>query len=433
MTNKQPTHTPRPGYKRTALGWIPEEWEVVKLEQVIKKLEAGVSVNGEDRPLLNDEIGVLKVSSVSYGILNVNEVKVVEGNERNLAKVNPRKNSILISRANTPELVGATVFVKEDFPNLFLPDKLWQTVFDKKRKVHPLFIFFSLNSDRLRFRISNVATGSSGSMKNISKSSFLSLKLPLPPLPEQRRIAAILATWDRAIELTQQLIAAKTQQKRALMQQLLTGRVRVPGFVKDKNYRKTKIGLVPNDWGILKSSEIFKNISIKNNEDEPLLAVTQENGVIPRDMLEGRVMMPSGDTKSYKLVIPGNFVISLRSFQGGIEYSEYRGIVSPAYTILTNRIPIDENFFRYFFKSKEFISRLSVAVIGIRDGKQISFSDFSAMSFRYPPLEEQTAIARILTTADAELALLERRLAALQAQKRGLMQVLLTGKIRVKL
>ncbi|MCB9264783.1 MAG: restriction endonuclease subunit S [Lewinellaceae bacterium] len=186
----------------------------------------------------------------------------------------------------------------------------------------------------------------------------------------------------------------------------------------------------------MESIKIFRHLQKcigQNNDAQPLLAVTQENGVIPRDMLEGRVTMPSGSTDSYKLVVPGNFVISLRSFQGGLEYSEYEGIVSPAYTVLKNKRPIDDTFFKFFFKSQEFISRLSVAVIGIRDGKQISFSDFSAMSFRYPPIEEQRAIGRILTEADREIELLHTKLKALQAQKKGLMQRLLTGRVRVKL
>ncbi|MCB0644457.1 MAG: restriction endonuclease subunit S, partial [Phaeodactylibacter sp.] len=91
------------------------------------------------------------------------------------------------------------------------------------------------------------------------------------------------------------------------------------------------------------------------------------------------------------------------------------------------------SFFRYFFKSPEFIARLAVAVIGIRDGKQISFKDFSALAFRCPPIEEQIAIGKCLSKADEEITLLQQKLDAFKAQKKGLMQQLLTGEIRVKL
>ncbi|MCB0567009.1 MAG: restriction endonuclease subunit S [Phaeodactylibacter sp.] len=267
-------------------------------------------------------------------------------------------------------------------------------------------------------------------MKNISKDAFLKLPIVIPPLPEQKNIAAILSTWDAAIQALQELIAAKEQQQKGLMQRLLTGEVRFGEFVKEDGKKDTALGKIPKDWTLLKADEIFESVSIKNNKDEPLLAVTQENGVIPRDMLEGRVMMPSGDTNSYKLAVPGNFVISLRSFQGGIEYSEYRGIVSPAYTVINHKIPIVKSFFRHFFKSTEFIGRLSIAVIGIRDGKQISFKDFSAMKFRFPSLEEQERITTVLNEGEEEISVLNQKLDTLKTQKKGLMQRLLTGEVR---
>jgi type I restriction enzyme S subunit len=265
----------------------------------------------------------------------------------------------------------------------------------------------------------------------VSLGNIRNLQIPLPPLPEQKKIAEILTTWDNAINKTTALIKAKEVLKKGLMQGLLLGKVQVNKEQKEV-FKKTKLGVIPKHWTLKNAGDIFKSISIKNNENEELLAATQAKGIIPKRLLETNYTMPSGSTNGYKLVQDGNFVISLRSFQGGIEYSEYQGIISPAYTVLTNRIPIDKRFFRYFFKSTEFIGRLSVAVIGIRDGKQISFQDFSAMTFRFPPLDEQTKIANILETADKELELLRKELAKIEEQKRGLMQVLLTGKVRVK-
>lgn len=175
-----------------------------------------------------------------------------------------------------------------------------------------------------------------------------------------------------------------------------------------KGYKKTKLGWIPEDWEIVKSGKLFHNYSKKNNKQEELLSVTQDKGVIPRSMVEARIAMPEGSTSSYKLVEKGDFVISLRSFQGGIEYSEYRGVVSPAYTILKRNLAISDGYYKQWFKSSEFIARLGVAIIGIRDGKQISYEDFSMLPICYPPLKEQEKIAEILSAWDDGIETLEK-------------------------
>jgi len=214
-------------------------------------------------------------------------------------------------------------------------------------------------------------------------------------------------------------------QKKALIQQLLKGKKRL--FDDYGNRFKS-------EWGNPKASELFGTVSIKNNsEDEELLAVTQDQGAIPRSILGRRVAMPEGSTKGYKLVVPGNFIISLRSFQGGLEYSNYRGLVSPAYTVLEPIRPIFDDFYKHYYKSYDFIGHLAVAVVGIRDGKQISYKDFSFLQLPYPPVEEQKKIASVLTNADEEIQLLQKQLADLKQEKKALMQQLLTGKRRVKL
>jgi type I restriction enzyme, S subunit len=245
-----------------------------------------------------------------------------------------------------------------------------------------------------------------------------SLLVPLPSLPEQRKIAELISTWDEAIATVDALLAALRRRKQGLMQRLLTGQVRFGEFA-------------GSEWQVAKAGDIFGPISVRKNGHEELLSVTQNQGVIPRSMLETRVVMPEGSAEGYKLVESGNFIISLRTFQGGIEYSDYRGLVSPAYTVLKPRLSIKQGFYKYFFKSQEFIGRLSVAVIGIRDGKQISFNDFAAMRLPYPSLAEQERIACVLQTCDDDIAVHERKLALLQQQKKGLMQRLLTGQVRV--
>lgn len=251
-----------------------------------------------------------------------------------------------------------------------------------------------------------------GGQGNLSAEIIKSLCFMFPPLCEQEKIAEILGCWDLAIEKLTALIEQKKLLKKGLMQRLL-------------NFKKEYLK---------RFDEIFEDYSDKKHSDKDLLSATQENGVIPRRLLKGRVMSPEGSLDGYKLVQSGSFVISLRSFQGGLEYSDYEGIISPAYTVLKDKISINKCFYRYFFKSYNFIEKyLSIAVIGIRDGKQISYPDLQSVKIPYPPLSEQKAIADILSKADEEIDLLTRKLSALKEQKTGLMQQLLTGKIRVKI
>jgi len=238
----------------------------------------------------------------------------------------------------------------------------------------------------------------------------------LPPLLEQHRIVAVLETWDKAIENLERKIGLKGNIKKALAQRLLMGKTRLGGF--------------ENKWLVVRAGEVFKNVSIKNHTSEPLLSATQEFGVIPRDTLEGRVTMPTGSTSTYKLVEIGDFVISLRSFQGGIEYSIYQGLVSPAYTVLKPIKSISNNFYRLYFKSPEFISRLDAAVFGIRDGKQIGYDDFCNVLIPNPDIEEQNAIAKVLVIGEEEMSILTKKLNKLKEQKTYLLNHLIAGRIR---
>lgn len=203
------------------------------------------------------------------------------------------------------------------------------------------------------------------------------------------------------------------------MQNLLTGKKRLTEF--------------NGEWKKLGAGEIFRSISVKGFDNEELLSATQDRGIIPRSILDGRVTMPTSGTESYKLVEPGDFVVSLRSFQGGLEYSYYKGIVSPAYTILKPKKKIDDEFYKQYFKSYDFIGHLAIAVIGIRDGKQISYDDFCTLKIPYPSTEEQNAIAQLLEAADKEIQFTKTKTEKLKEQKKGLMQVLLTGKKRLLL
>lgn len=165
-----------------------------------------------------------------------------------------------------------------------------------------------------------------------------------------------------------------------------------------EGYKRTTAGIMPEDWdGAIRAKQLFKShTDKKHNGDLEILASTQERGIVPRSQIGIDIQCSDEGVKGYKKVSKGDFVISLRSFQGGIEYSEYDGIVSPAYTILKPINDISAGFYRNYFKTDSFIDRINGAVYGIRDGKQIGYEDFGDMYVHCPPLAEQERIAEIL-------------------------------------
>ena len=194
-----------------------------------------------------------------------------------------------------------------------------------------------------------------------------------------------------------------------------------------EGYLRTRAGIMPTDWQTKTlAKDVFKShTNKKHGGGYEVLSATQDRGIIPRKDVDIDIKYDEENISSYKKVDEGDFVISLRSFQGGIEYSEYEGLVSPAYTVLKATKPIDDNYYRAYFKTADFIKRLNGAVYGIRDGKQIGFEDFGDLAIHYPPLAEQQKIAEILSTCDRVIELKQQLLDEKRKQKQWLMQMLL--------
>lgn len=162
---------------------------------------------------------------------------------------------------------------------------------------------------------------------------------------------------------------------------------------------------IPSHWKIVKAKRIFHEKSIKNYPDEPLLAATQTKGVIPKSLYGNTTVTATKNFETLKFVRKGDFVISLRSFQGGIEYAHYQGIISPAYTILEPQEEVVHDYYRYLLKSKHYISGLTLLVTGIREGQNIDTGKFKDSFLPLPSKEEQTKIATFL---DYKLAKIDR-------------------------
>ena len=170
---------------------------------------------------------------------------------------------------------------------------------------------------------------------------------------------------------------------------------------------------------------IFDPITNRNHHaDFPILAITQEYGAIPRDEIDYKVSVTKKSLKAYKIVEKGDFIISLRSFQGGIEYSMYDGICSPAYIILRKKTNIIDQYYKYYFKSHRFIQDLNKDLEGIRDGKMISYGQFSSILLPKPDEEEQQKIVDCLSSIDDLISVEEKKLSLLNDYKKGWMQKL---------
>ncbi|WP_202621867.1 restriction endonuclease subunit S [Pontibacter russatus] len=179
------------------------------------------------------------------------------------------------------------------------------------------------------------------------------------------------------------------------------------------------------EWSYKNGDKLFESISNKNhNSDLPILAITQEQGAIPREMIEYHVSVSDKSVESYKVVEVGDYIISLRSFQGGIEYSNYLGLCSPAYIILRKKVDLVNNFYRHYFKSLPFIKDLNRNLEGIRDGKMVSYKQFSEILIPKPKESEQRKIASCLSSLDEVIAAHSQKLESLKDHKRGLMQIL---------
>lgn len=178
-------------------------------------------------------------------------------------------------------------------------------------------------------------------------------------------------------------------------------------------------------WKEVAGDALFDQINDRKPEPGlPVLAITQEHGAIPRHLIDYHVSVSEKSIESYKVVRVGDFIISLRSFQGGIEYSQYHGICSPAYVILRRRNKDVAEYFRHYFKTESFIRILTKNLEGLRDGKMISYAQFSALLIYIPPLPEQKKIADCLSSLDELIAAQGRKVDALKTHKKGLMQQL---------
>ena len=196
------------------------------------------------------------------------------------------------------------------------------------------------------------------------------------------------------------------------------------------------LGRVPEHWELRRTKTLLKQRSEKGFPNEPLLAATQTKGVVRKEQYENRTVLALKDLHLLKLVRIGDFVISLRSFQGGIEFARERGIISPAYTVLFPVQPDDHGYLAHLFKSAPYVENLSLFVTGIRQGQNIDYARLARSRLPLPPVREQRAITSYLDHADRHIRRYirakERLIELLEERKRALVHETVTGRINVR-
>lgn len=287
-------------------------------------------------------------------------------------------------------------------------------------------VFLKMAIDANMTSIIEKSHGGAG-LRHITKSDFEDIRISVPKdIAEQRRIAACLSALDEMLAATNGKLEQLKAYKKGLMQNLfnqrggvtnninkfIVGRLRFPEFYNEK------------EWIYYNGDKMFEPIVNKNhNSDLPVLAITQDQGAIPRDLIDYTVIVSDKSVEGYKVVEIGDFIISLRSFQGGIEYSNYRGLCSPAYIVLRKRNDnVCDDFYRYYFKSNQYIQDLNRNLEGIRDGKMVSYKQFSEIMIPCPKYEEQRKIASCLSSMDDQINAYTEKVGLLGQYKKGLMQ-----------
>lgn len=296
-------------------------------------------------------------------------------------------------------------------------------VFSFSEEVCHEYMLYLLNFSIYR-RMYPYAEGTAQQVLSLKKLGQLKYSLPL--VAEQKKIAKILATQDKAIGLQERKIEELKRFKKGCLEKMFPRKgqkvpeTRFPGFT--------------GDWEQRKAKELFVSTADKGYPELPVLSATQDRGMIRRDENSINIFHDKKNEAGYKRVLPGQFVIHLRSFQGGFAHSAIEGITSPAYTVFGFSEPEkhDSEYWKYVFTSKSFIQRLETVTYGIRDGRSISYEEFLTLGFVYPSKAEQTAIARYLDKLSDLITLHQRKLEEMKRQKKALMQLLLTGIVRVK-
>ena len=392
-----PQNENRPGYKETKIGWIPDEWRDTVLADISK-------INAEnltDKTEENYTFYYLDLSCIEKGNINLPNSKISYAKAPSRARRKLKENDVILSTVR-PYLKG---FGIADFE---VKDIICSTGFALitiEKNSTPYFVYSILFSEMFSKQFYSLTVGSN--YPALNNFDVERLKLPLPPLPEQKKIAAILSTWDKAISNYELLIKNYELRKKGLMQKLLSGEVRFPGFTEP--WQEVSLGEICK---INKGTQLNKINMIENGKYPVLNGGIDYSGFTDKWNMEKNTITISEGGNSCGFV---NYVRE-RFWSGGHCYS-LKGISQNSIFIF------------------QLLKHIEIKIMRLRVGSglpNIQKADIDKFKIKLPSIQEQKIIASFLSDCDTEIELLKKEKTALEQQKKGLMQKLLTGTVRVK-
>lgn len=413
----------------TEAGMIPKGWDIGTLGEAFSNIEAGVSVNSDER--LASEFYVLKTSAVHDGIVDAKESKPVVSADYHRLKCPLQQGSIIISRMNTPELVGAVGFNCNDHKNTFLPDRLWQITADRGNEYDFHWLSYLLNLQRYRNAVRSTATGTSNSMKNVSKDRLKEIAIAKPSLEEQRAIAEVLADTDDLINGLTLLIEKKKNLFQGVLQAILSGKQRLPGYTSAwSEFPLSKFGTFVRGVSYNPSNDIFQY------ESDSTLQLLRANNIIGGSLDLSDVLYVGRNVVSDKQILQyGDIIIAMSS--GSIvaigKNAQYKlhddkHCIGAFCAIFRSEV---NDYLFYVFQSSMFREKLKASLEG-SSINNLTGKSLGNMVFAFPTDKyEWDAISRCLNEMNDDIASLQAKLEKYKMLKSGIMDELLTGKIRL--
>ncbi|WP_103613065.1 restriction endonuclease subunit S [Campylobacter concisus] len=392
---------------------LPSGWKVVRLGEICN-VKQGLQIpiserfceNAQNRYFYITNEFLKEKSEVKYYIENPPEGTICFCDD------------ILMTRTGNTGMVVTNVFGV--FHNNF-----FKIAYDRQLIKKEYFVFL-LTGPKIQNEI--LKRAGSSTIPDLNHGDFLSIKISIPPLDEQEKIAEILSTWDEAINLTINLIESKKQFKKALMQNLLTAKIRFPQF--------------KDEWKIIRLKKISSRVTRRNQDNrcQNVLTISAQSGLINQtDFFNKQVA--SKDLSSYILLKKGDFAYN-KSYSTGYSFGAFKrlkfydeGVASPLYIYFKFNDDVCSDFFEFYFDAGQANRQIKdIVQEGARNHGllNLSIDDFFNIKIRIPNLKEQQKIAEVLMACDDEINLLNLKLENLKKQKQGLMQKLLSGKVRVK-
>jgi len=401
------------------IGLIPEDWEVVKLEEVADEIYYGITAKGVN---YKTKLKMIRTTDITNYHVDWSTIPYCEVTEKrsDLSKYYLRQNDIIVARAGT---VGVSVLIEKDMEDVIFGSYLIKIRVSSK--VYPKFLHYFFQS---KFYWQHLQKAQGSTLKNINLPLLKSLLIPLPPLPEQKKIAEILRTVDGAIEKVDETIERTERLKKGLMQELLTK------GIGHREFKDAEIGRIPKEWEVVKLGDIrfFKLIMGQS----PPSSTYNKSGIgIPflQGCAEFGKIYPSPNlycSKPLKIVRLGDILISVRAPVGEINIADTNLCIGRGLAALRPKEKSVNTFYIYYALHKakgKLKNRSSGSTF-----KAIAKRDLENFQIPLPPLPEQKQIAKILMTVDKKLELLREKKKTLEQLKKGLMNGLLTGRRRVK-